>query len=244
MKIKALILNLLTIGVTLMTFTFCKKKTDLKVTVYNPYIQKYVKDAKISLKEFHESNFFTSGTLGTKTYDRMKVVASGYTDENGVVIFSNEKLRPSRMYHYFIDLTEIWGSSTKQFDRNAFASLDKGNANERVISDYTKGTANIQFNNLFQPAQSGDSICILPDWHELYDPQYNQNITGEGIENIYISYNVSNNLPNNFSINGYPEHAGGKVLLNIRKRKLGILTLDTMTIQFYPKQTTTIFINW
>lgn len=244
MKIKALILNLLTIGLMLVTFTFCKKKTDLKVTVYNPYIQEYVKDAKILLEEFHESNFFTSGTYGAKRYDRMKVVVSGYTDENGVIIFSNEKLRSSSMYHYFINLTEIWGSSTKQFDRNDFASLDKGNSNERIISDYTKGTFKIQFNNLFQPAQSGDSICILPDWYELFDPQYNQIIRGEGIDNIYITYDVSSTLPSNFSINGYPEHAGGKVLLNIRKRKLGILTLDTMTIQFYPKKTTSIFINW
>jgi hypothetical protein len=147
-------------------------------------------------------------------------------------------------YDYQLKLEESCDEQNKNFDPNSYQDLKKGKLNDIVVCDYTKVTVNIQFNDLFVPAQPGDSICILPHWFELFDPVKSSYIKGEGIQNIYLSYDLMNTLPGNYAINGNPDNACGKVLLTIRKRKQGILTIDTMTVQFYPKQTRVIPVKW
>jgi hypothetical protein len=229
------------LAVAITILTFCKKKTNIKIRVFNPYIQENVKDARISIVELHKSNFFTSGW--GKIYDNNKEIASGYTDENGEIFFEKEKLRMNSNYDYIIRLTETWGVKNTTFDSHDYKNLNKGKTNDIIVGDYTKGTVNLQFNNLFMPAQSGDSISILPVWYDLFDPRTDQLIKGEGIQNFSLSYDRFNHSLNNYDFT-YEDETCGKVFLTIRKRKLGVLTLDTMTIQFYPQRKTLVPVNW
>jgi hypothetical protein len=226
----------------ILLLSFCRKKTDITITVFNPYIQQYVKDAKVSVLELRHSNYFTSGW--GRRYDRYSTIASGTTNDNGVVVFNNEKLRSNSKFEYVYRITEAWGSKNTNTDPAKYDNIRKGKANDFVICDYTKGTASVRFSNLFVPAQQGDSLSVLTYWYDLYDPFEESYIKGDGIYDFSLVYDPAVNLPVNYSFSSYPDQAGGKVLLTIRKRKLGVLTLDTVTVQFYPKKTTVIPINW
>lgn len=223
------------------TLTFCKKKTDVKVRVFNPYIQQYVKDAKVTLIELHRTNFFTSGW--GKTYDRKKEIAVAITDADGKVSFSSEKTKLNAKYIYKAVLTEAWGEPLFS-DGYGSKEINKLGDNNILLGDYTKGTAKIQFSNLFTPAQSGDSISIVPEWASLPDPVTGSPVISTGFENYHLAYDNTKILPPNYSINTYANQACGKALLRIKKRKMGIVTKDTLTVQFYPKQTTIILVNW
>lgn len=225
-----------------LVLTCCRKETDIRITVFNPYDQQPVKGAKVVINELRQSNFISSGW--GKQYDKHAEIGSGYTDDNGVIVFSDESLRRNSKYDYRFVLEESYGVKNTNFDPSLYRDITKGSTNDIVICDYTKGTVDIQFTGLFSPANPGDSLCILPSWPGLFDPVKHDYITGEGLATICLAYNSANTFPANHLITGQPDKACGTVHLTIRKRKKGILSIDTMTVHFPPRKTTTIPITW
>jgi hypothetical protein len=234
------ILHVFLLGL-LLCFWNCKRKTDIKITIFNPYIQAYVKDAKISIVEFHTAGKF-SGCYGCR-YDKANTIADGSTDENGEVVFDDLKMKWNENYEYGFRINEIWGSDKVDYDYGTYDRFQKGKTNSLVKCDYTKGASNIHITNLFIPGASGDSLILIPEWYDLYDPQQQTWIKSEGMQKIQLAFDDDANLRGDVNIaNG--SLAAGKVKLTVRKRKMSSVTVDTFSVQFYPKQTTNVIINW
>ena len=220
--------------------TACKKKTDIEIKLYNPYLDEYVKGATIAIIE-RKGNAGGGLFSGNAT---CKEVATSVTDENGIAMFDNTKLKTRDGYVYYPVLKEAWGI-TKNYSCGGYNGnfIKKGVVNSIIKSDRTDGgNLSMQYNNLFSPAILGDSLYAFALKLSGYDPELGRILEGSGgIAGVQaydplLSY-PSTILSNNTKINGRFE-------VYIRKKKNGVVTVFTDTIKSYPNQTTIIQVDW
>lgn len=223
----------------LMVFTTCKKKTDIEVKVYNPYIEEYVANATVVIvaKKGESGGGLFSGRASCSE------IATATTDVNGIAHFDNQKLKTREGYKYFGVVKEAWGV-TKSYPCGGYQGsyLDKGKSNSILLTEYTEGSINVQVNNMFNPAIAGDSIIFKSNRLAVYDPKFGGNIGEAFLFGIEEEYNASTSYPNVTIGNSTPLY--GKIRVYIRKRKMGVVTTTIDTIKAYPNQTTTIQVNW
>ena len=89
----------------------------------------------------------------------------------------------------------------------------------------------------------GDSIIIIPQQVEYYDPAAGHNQGGGG--GRVEPYSSSTPA---YPVNYIPIYSltklTGKINVYIRKRKMGVVTVTEEIIKAYPNQSTTIMVDW
>lgn len=222
--------------VTIICIT-CKKKTTIKVKLLNPILNEYVSNATIVLVERHKGGIF--GGISCKE------IATTVTDNNGECLFDKDKLRTNGNYDYYCAVKESWGiPQTYPCGGKTSRFLAKGKTQDLLMTDYADGYLRVQYNNLLNPSQSGDSLIIGISTIGYYDPIVGDVPGGGGVFGNWNYYGES----------GYPFPAiilsdpvktiGGKKLVFIRKHKMGVITTSVDTIKVYPNQTTIVQVNW
>ena len=79
----------------------CKKKTTIRVRVFNPALNEYVPNATVVLNEITDKTLFSSGGC--------KEIASEVTDNDGYALFDGEKLSTSSSSKYRCGIKDSWG---------------------------------------------------------------------------------------------------------------------------------------
>jgi hypothetical protein len=226
-------------AVFVLLISTCKKKTTIKVKLLNPALNEYVANATIVLVERK------TGGLFSKDFE-CKEIANAVTDNGGECFFDNEKLRSGSGYDYFCAVKESWGLH-QSYPCAGIAErfIKKGGDQDWLVTDYTEGYVQIQYNNLLNPSQPADSLDVVLYTNGYHDPVTNSEVKdGGGI--FYASPY--------FGCNGYPfasvvllpkiKCPGSKLILKIYKRKMGTITTNVDTIKAYPNKTTAIEVNW
>ncbi|MBL7910762.1 MAG: hypothetical protein JNJ41_06895 [Bacteroidia bacterium] len=229
----------LVFGFVLVIIVTCKKKTSIRVKLFNPALNEYVANGTVVLveKKGDSGGGIFSGTSSCKE------VASAVTDANGECYFDNEKLRSNR--DYFLAVKESWGSEQGYpCGGSYFGNVEKGGTHDMVVIDEADGYFQIQYNNLLNPSQQDDSLIV-----SLVSIEYNNPKGGvvQGNGGVFGNWNY-------YGQNGFPfpstiivtpiKTKGQRLKRTIRKRKMGIVTTTIDTVKVYPKQTTIIPINW
>ncbi|MBP8033205.1 MAG: hypothetical protein KAZ71_01340 [Bacteroidia bacterium] len=230
--LKLLLINLV--------FTTCKKKTDIQVRLYNPYLDEYVQGATVAIieRKGNEGGGILTGEVSCKE------VATAKTDASGIAIFNETKLKRREGYVYYPVTKEAWGV-LNNYPCGGYNGkyITKGKYNTIIKSDRTDGgVVRVQYNNLFNTAMSGDSIYVNAYVITNYDPELGHDVGGAGVHGNFIAFDSS--LSPYPSIKYYDSNINGKIIINIRKRKMGIVSARVDTVKAYPNQTTTIQINW
>ncbi|MBL7932807.1 MAG: hypothetical protein JNL60_12935 [Bacteroidia bacterium] len=207
--------------------------------VFNPYTQQYVPGALIGIYEKHKAGPFSGWG---KQYSHIDLVASGITNEQGELIFQREKLRNDLDYGF--RLLRIWGDPNPSYDPAGALEISPKRGNLIRFSDKTKGSATIRITKLFQPAVAGDSLIILFNWFDLPDPFNKTSVRGGGLNGLQYVYEAGGTIQGDQTIESGAEQVFGKAKMTIKKRKQGNVTITNHIIQFYPRQTTRIDIEW
>lgn len=230
------LLKYVLIIVCLVFLTTCKKKTTIKVKLFNPALNEYVANAKIVLVERKQTARETT----------CMEIASAVTDNNGNCYFDKEKLRSTSKYQYYCAVTESWGvQQSYPCAGKSSRFLSKGDEQDWLMTDYADGYLQVQLNNLLNPSQPADSLIVDIFSAVYYDPLLGHTQGGGGLF-IALPYHDINNPPN------YPavildnpiKTLGGRKVVRIRKRKFGVVTTQIDTIKVYPGQTKLYQINW
>ena len=224
-----------------LAITTCKKKTSIKVKLFNPALNEYVANAKIVLVD--KKGYSNDGKhAGSKDCEE---IANAITDNNGECFFDREKLVSSKKHNYFVAVKESWGA--EQFypcGGDALCYIDVGNNNDKVLSDVGEADFIIQYNNLLNPSQQDDSLIV-----NLFTIGYTDLVGNvfQGNEGVFGTSHF-------YGYNGFPfassfttplmKIKSQRLKCTIRKRKMGIVTTTVDTVKVYPNQTTTIPINW
>ena len=223
-----------------LAITTCKKKTSVKVKVYNYALAEYVANATVVLVEKKGENGggIFSGSASCKE------IASAITDSNGECFFDEEKLRKNKKYDYFFAITNIY-DQVQNYPCEGKSYLDKGKTQEIILDgSYYDGYIIVQENSLLNPSQQDDSLSLHILSANYYLPGQSVPYGGGGVINTYFLYGGSGYpFPNTLSSNSIKTQ-GGKKIVFIRKRKMGVVTTTVDTVKVYPNQTTTIPINW
>ena len=145
----------LSILICLVLFTACKKETNIDVTVYNYAMGEPVADATVVLLE-------QSGTTGSGSNASCKVIATATTDNNGHCVFSKEKLRTSSSYQYACNVSYAYGKDQSYTcGQKSSNLLQVGKTNELTLNlSSFDAYMRVQYNNLLNPSQSGDSLIL------------------------------------------------------------------------------------
>lgn len=150
------------VAALLLTLVTCKKKTTIDVQVFDYALNEPVANAKVVLVERKESGVFSSDASCNE-------IATSITDAYGNCSFDKEKLKTSSSYQYFMAITESYGKAQSYpCGGKTSGFLNVGTTNQKklevgIIASFIK----VQLNNLFNPAQSGDSLII-----NIYNPKY------------------------------------------------------------------------
>ena len=144
--------------------TACKKKTSIKVRVFNYAMNEPITDAKVTLIESQVSGGSFSGGYSCKTIDEQTVDADGYC------YFDKEKLRTSSDYQYACKISYAYGrDQAYNCTPTQNSKVDVGKDNDKIIHNESfDAYVRVQYNNLLNPSMSGDSllyhylICFSP----------------------------------------------------------------------------------
>lgn len=219
----------------------CRKKTTVKVKLFNPALNEYVANASVVLIERKgESGGILGGTSSCQE------IATAVTDEHGECHFDEERLRKNEKYRYFCAVKESWGiSQGYPCAGKSDGFLKKGQTETILVIDEADGILKVQYNNLLNPSQAGDSLVVGISTLEYKNPKGGIVQGGGGIFGSAPYYNV-NNPPNNPPVLISPpiKVKGQKLKRYVRKRKMGIMTISVDTIKVYPGTTTIVEIDW
>ena len=226
---------------SLLCFT-CKKRTDIRVRVFNPALNEYVANATVVLierKGVGSGGIFTSNTSCNE-------IATAVSDINGYCTFDRKKLKTAAKYFYFCSIKESWGE--QQFYTCAGRTsgfLEIGEAQDIIVTDDAEGYLRVQFNNLLNPSQPNDSLIVSLSTIEYPNSKGGVVQGGGGVFVAFPNHNINNppNYPSVYILDPI-KTKGQRLKRYIRKRKLGIMTVSIDTIKVYPNQTTTVQINW
>lgn len=220
----------------------CKKKTSIKVKLFNPALNEYVANGTVVLVE--KKGNAGSGLFGGNV--SCKEIASAITDANGECSFDEEKLRSGGKYDYFLAVKESWGlQQAYPCGGSYFGYVEKGNTNDKVVIDEADGYVQIQYTNLLNPSQLGDSLIVSLSTIEYPNPKGGVVQGGGGVFGAFPYYNI-NNPPNFPALMILPQikTKGQKLRRYIRKRKMGIVSIVDDIIKVYPNQTNIVQIDW
>jgi len=218
------------------SLTTCKKKTSIRVKLFNPALNEYVANAKIVLVERKE----------TITKTTCEEIATAITDNNGTCYFDKEKLKSTSKYQYFCAVSESWGvQQSYPCTGKASRYLSKGVEQDWLMTDYADGFLQVKYNNLLNSSQPDDSLIVSIYTAEYYDPLAGYSQGGGSVFGDYSFHNVNNppNYPNVLLLDPI-KTLGGRKIAKIRKRKFGNVTTTIDTIRIYPGQTKLYQITW
>jgi hypothetical protein len=217
----------------------CKKKTSVQVLMWNYALGEPSAGANVVLVEKHTG-------FGGKT--SCEEIASATSDQEGRCVFDREKLRKSKGYDYFVNTNFIYGKDASypcSIGRTHDGYIEKGGTQEIVlnVSDY-EAHLQVQYNNLLNPSQPNDSLLVSISLVAYTVPGEPYPFGGGGIVSSSTTQNsFGYPFPPTF-ISGSIQTYGSKHLVQIRKRKLGVVTTSLDTIKVYPYQTATVVVNW
>lgn len=206
--------------------------------VYNAGLHDFVSNATVLLVEKHYRNRIYD-PYGLGPHISCKTISEKETDINGTVVFDNEKLKTNKNTRYALFVKKAWDmEKTYTCDY----AIEFKNETEIYLDDKRRsGGFQFQINNLFAAAISGDSITIRTTkliYPEIYSDQ--SYLTGFKTEIIKAYDNTMQSasvLTDLFEDNG-------TYLLQIKKRKSGLITNSTDTFKSYPNRSNIIQINW
>lgn len=219
----------------------CRKKTSVTVKLFNPALNEYVANATVVLVE--KKGESGGGIFGGNA--SCKEIAVMTTDANGECYFDKENLRTAGKYNYFCAVKQSWGLD--QFytcGGRTSGFIEKGGSQQIILTDEADGFLQVQFNNLLNPSQQGDSLIVSLVTIEYPNPKGGV-VQGNG--GVFGNYNF-------YGEHGFPFPAviisniiktkGQRLKRRIRKIKMGVLTTSVDTIKVYPNQTKIVEINW
>lgn len=162
----------------------CKKKTSIQVHVFNPALDEYVPNATVVLVEKTGDG---GGGLFGGADAKCKEIATATSDANGNCYFEKEKLKRSNGYDYFCVVKESWGISQGYSCANHTSGfIDKGKANDIIVTDQSKAYLQVQYNNLLNPSQSGDSLIVSLTTIEYPNPKGGVVYGGGGGSELFL----------------------------------------------------------
>jgi hypothetical protein len=141
--------------VVVLGFYTCKKKTAIEANVYNYRLDEPVANARVVLVERKESGLLVSDISCTE-------IASATTDAQGNCSFDKEKLKTGAKYTYYLAVAEAYGKAQDYpcgGKTSGFLEIGE-NQNQKLDVGGIEATLRIQFNNLLNPSQPGDSLII------------------------------------------------------------------------------------
>ena len=212
----------------------CTRKTTFNVKVYNYALDEPTPNAKVALIERSASS-------------DCKLIASAISDANGFCSFSNERLKKSGK-DYFIEVTEAYGTQLGFSCENRTSGFITPGSNKEQIynTDFVEGFFRIQYNNLLNPSQQGDSLLVYLNTIDYPNPKETGSTVvqgGGGVFSNWNKYSSNNNIPSIFTLDLIKIKAQ-RLKRYIYKRKMGVVTEKIDTVKVYPTVTTTIVIDW
>ncbi len=140
----------------IMFLSACRKKTDIKVRVYNYALGEPITDAKVVLIKTKLSGGVFSAGYDCKTIEEKTVDADGYC------FFNDEKLRTDKTYQYACKIKFAYGKETfYNCTPTENSVVLTGETNDKVLHNETFNCFfKVQYNNLLNPSQTGDSLYV------------------------------------------------------------------------------------
>ena len=226
-------INILLLSLLCLT---CKKKTTTTVLVYNYALAEPIANAKVVLVE----------KKGEGSDASCNIITSSTTDADGKCVFDQEKLRTSSNYSYYCAISEAYNTPQNYPCAGKTSGyLDVGKPNSQMLNVSIFGAyLKVQYNNLLNPSQSGDSINIViacPKYNVPNDPDP---FGGGGVFYSGFEYGCNGYPFNSICLTSAQKTYAGKNVMYTRKRKMGIVTTSVDTIKIYPYETKIIDVNW
>ena len=139
-------INILLLSLLCLT---CKKKTTTTILVYNYALAEPIANAKVVLVE----------KKGEGSDASCNIITSAITDADGKCVFDQEKLRTSSNYSYYCAISEAYNTPQNYPCAGKTSGyLDVGKPNSQMLNVSIFGAyLKVQYNNLLNPSQSGDS---------------------------------------------------------------------------------------
>ncbi|MEI6022180.1 MAG: hypothetical protein WCR21_13720 [Bacteroidota bacterium] len=219
----------------------CKRGTNIKVKAVIAALDEPCRDCKVVLVERKENGLFSSNA-------QCNAFASATTDNNGECSFDKERLKTRNSYDYFLTVSNAYGqqlSSTCSGKTSGFIKL--GESQEQTIdASGLNGTLVVQYNNLLNPSQMGDSLIVSISTISYLNPKDGSIVQGGGgVFGGFPFYNPNNppNYPPTIVLD--PKQTKAQRLQRyVRRRKMGVMSVKVDTVKIYPNQTTTVVIDW
>jgi hypothetical protein len=218
----------------------CKKKTTIKVKVFNYALNEPIANATVALVERK-----LSGGLFAADYSCEELM-SLQTDANGECSFNEEKLRDKKKYTYFFGITNAYGlAQSYPCGGKSSGFIKVGGAQTTILNlSSFNGFIKIRESNLLNPSQNGDSLILLINSSIYNLPNDNNPQGGGGVLNSYSYYGDKGYpYPGILNSNEIETPCGIKIV-KVRKRKMGVVTTSVDTVKIYPNETKIIEINW
>ena len=134
----------------------CRKKSDVNITVYNYAMSEPIAFAEVGIFEVRYKGSIFSASA------ECKEIAHATADENGRCIFDNVKLKNTKAVQYVAKIKYAYGKA-ESYNCNVTQNSEvlKTGTNNLVLNNndfdaYFK----VQYNNLLNPSQSGDTLVI------------------------------------------------------------------------------------
>jgi 5-hydroxyisourate hydrolase-like protein (transthyretin family) len=217
--------------------TNCKKKTTIDVIVYDYAMGEPVSNAVVVLVDRKETGVFSSNTS-------CKEVARANTDSEGRCSFNNEKLKTKSSVQYYVAIAEAYNKTQSYPCGGRTSGYVKVGSVQKTVLDAGSFDAflKVQYNNLLNPSQAGDSLVIT-----IANPKYQ--VPGEpylyGGGGVFYALPTYTGLtPDPIIITSAVKTNAGKNTVHIRKRKMGVVTHTVDTIKIYPYETRLVPVNW
>jgi hypothetical protein len=217
----------------------CKRSTDIKISAFNYALNEPIADANVVIIERKQGGIFSP------SYS-CKEIANATTDSNGECLFSRERLKTRNAYEYFVVINYAYGrSQSYPCGGKTSGYLTVGKTSEQFIHYETYDAYfQVQYNNLLNPAQPGDSLAIGIGSPLYSIPGEPYPFGGGGVYGTAFSTN-SINYPFPSSLTtGVVTTNAGKQVVHSYKKKLGVVTLTYDTVKIMPYETKIITINW
>jgi hypothetical protein len=223
----------------LLTLITCKKKSSITVKAYNYAMGEPIANAEVIIVESK-----IEGGLFSATSD-CKEVAHATTDANGQCVFTDLKLKKKQSVQYAAKIKYSYGKSDLYNCNVTENSEIKLGSNNLVLNSSTYDCFfKVQYNNLLNPSQVGDSMIVSissPKYEVLGQPYPFGGGGAFGNKNLYGDNNYP--YPTVFSSNLIKSN-GGKHILRINKVKMGVVTQTIDTVKIYPYETKIVEVNW
>jgi hypothetical protein len=226
------------VGLVLLLFVACKKKTNIDVIVFNYALNEPVPNANVVLIERKLNTF--SGD-----YDCSEI-ANATTNSEGECAFDEEKLRTGSKYNYYMALSDAYGQFLSYPCGGKTSSFIKPGDSYNVILDAGAFPAYLKVQNLslLNPSLPGDSLSLRIRNPIYQVPGQPYPFGGGGVVNSYAYHGDYSYPYPNYMLSDILTTNAGKNTVHIRKRKMGVLTTYVDTVKIYPYETKIIEINW